>query len=78
MVEFLTQSESSVIDVLIDCNQNFKALFYKDKHIHNVHKSYPQLFLVDATYKLLDLRLPVYLLLVIDSNGLSEIARLFI
>ena len=34
--------------------------------------------LVDATYKLLGLRLPVYLLLVIDGDGLSEIAVLFI
>ena len=44
----------------------------------NACERYPQLLLVDATYKLLDLRLPVYLLLVINSNGLSEIEGLFI
>ena len=34
--------------------------------------------LVDATYKLLDLRLPVYLILVIDRDGFSEIVGLFL
>ena len=29
--------------------------------------------MVDATYKLLNLRLPLYLLLCIDGNGQSEI-----
>ena len=38
---------------------------------------FPQVILVDATYKLLDLRMPFYLLLVVDVNGLSKIIRLF-
>ena len=78
MVEFLKQKEGPVIDVLIDCNQNCKALFYQEKCMLNACERYPQLLLVDATYKFLDLRLPVYLLLVINSNGLSEIEGLFI
>ena len=39
---------------------------------------FPEVVLVDATYKLLDLRMPVYLLLVVDGNGLSEIIGLFL
>ena len=39
---------------------------------------YPEMKLVDATYKLLDLRLPVYLILVIDRDGFSEIVGLFL
>ncbi len=35
--------------------------------------AYPEFFCLDATYKLLDLRLPVYLMLFEDSNGQSEI-----
>jgi hypothetical protein len=31
------------------------------------------MILVDATYKLLELRMPVYLLMCIDGDGLSEI-----
>ena len=43
-----------------------------------VYERHPQLHLVDARYKPLDLRLPVYLLLVTDRNGLSEMVGLFI
>ena len=44
----------------------------------NMFDKYPEMILVDATYKLLDLRLPAYLLLVIDGNGYSEIVVLFL
>ena len=40
------------------------------KHAFN---AYPEIVLVDTTYKLLDLGLPVYLMLSEDSNGQSEI-----
>ena len=40
--------------------------------------AYPELLCLDATYKLLDLRLPIYLMLVEDSNGQSEIVAVCI
>ena len=43
-----------------------------------MYRKFPELILVDATYKLLDLRMPVYLVLCIDGNGLSEIVAMFI
>ena len=33
---------------------------------------------MDVTYKLLELRMPVYLMLAVDGNGLSEIVALFL
>ena len=36
-------------------------------------QAYPELLCLDATYKLLELGLPVYLMLCEDSNGMSEI-----
>lgn len=40
--------------------------------------AYPEFVCLDATYKLLDLRLPVYLMIVEDSNGQSEIVAVCI
>ena len=40
--------------------------------------SFPELLLVDATYKLNNLRMPVFLQLVIDGNGESEIVTVFV
>ena len=44
----------------------------------NLYNMFPEILLVDATYKLLDLRIPVYLLLTMNGNGLSKIVALFI
>ena len=43
-----------------------------------MYEKFPEMLLVDATYKLIDLRIPVYLLLMIDGDELSEIAALII
>jgi len=40
--------------------------------------SYPEVLCIDATYKLNDLRMPVYLMLTIDGNGQSDIVAVFI
>ena len=39
---------------------------------------FPERMLVDATYKLLDFRMPVYLLMMVDGNSLSKIVGWFL
>ena len=43
-----------------------------------VFAAYPQLVCVDATYMLLKLRFPVYVMLIEDGNSLSKIAAMFL
>ena len=43
-----------------------------------IYAHFPEILLVDATYKLLDLRMPVYLLMCIDGDGLDEVVAMFI
>lgn len=40
--------------------------------------SFPRGAFVDATYKLNDVRMPVYLMMCVDGNGQSEIVFLFL
>ena len=40
--------------------------------------AYPELLFIDATYKLNYLRIPVYLMMVEDDNGESEIVCIWI
>ena len=44
----------------------------------NVYSNFPELVMVDATYKLLDLHMPVYIMLAIDGEGSSEIVAIFV
>ena len=39
---------------------------------------FPELLLMDATYKLNDLRMPLYIMMIVDGNGKSEIVALWI
>ncbi len=39
---------------------------------------YPEVLMIDATYKLNELRMPLYLMMIVDSNGQSEIIATFL
>ena len=67
----------ATVDVLSDEEKDFKGLFFQDPLMKHTFNAYPEIVFVDATYKLLDLGLPVYLMLSEDSNGQSEIMCLF-
>ena len=46
--------------------------------MRNMFSAYPEIILVDATYKLNDLRLPLFVMMVVDGNGESEIVGLML
>ena len=46
--------------------------------MEQVFSAYPEILFIDATYKLLEIRFPVYLLLVEDGNGQSEVVAVFL
>lgn len=78
VIDYLRRKEGSKTEVLVDDEQNFKGLFYQDQYMYEIYEKLPELVLVDATYKLLELRMPLYLLLVVDGDGLSEVVAMFI
>ena len=51
----------------------FKGLFFQDAMMKDAFRAYPEIIFLDATYKLLELALPIYLFLCEDSNGQSEV-----
>ena len=61
------------VNVYSDNEKNFKRLFFQDGSMKQCFSSYSEIIFLDATYKLLQIGLPIYLLLCEDSNGLSEI-----
>ena len=78
VIGYLKKQAGCCTDVVVDEENNFKGLFYQDAHMQNIYTHFPEILLVDATYKLLDLRMPVYLLMGIDGDGLSEVVAMFI
>ena len=66
------------VDILVNNDDVLQGIYIQDEQMRQVFKAYPELLCVDATYKLLELRLPLYILLVEDGNGQSEVAAAFL
>lgn len=66
------------MEVYIDDEKNFNGLFYQDEEMRLIFDAFPEILLIDATYKLNNLRLPLYVMLAIDGNGESEIIGLML
>ena len=73
LVTFLKRKGTSTADITVDKDKEFRCLFYQDEKMKTTYGQFPKLLMVDATYKLLDLKMPVFALLVVDGHGLSEI-----
>ena len=67
----------STVEVFTDATDTFTSLFFQDSTMKSTFSSYPEVILVDATYKLTNLRMPVYLMMSIDGNGQGEIISVF-
>lgn len=66
------------MELLISHDNVLQGIFFQDKEMQQVLSAYPELVCIDATYKLLELRFPVYVMLVEDGNGQSEIVAIFL
>lgn len=66
------------MEILTDEDKTFSGLLFQDGLMKTTYAAYPEVLMVDATYKLIELRMPVYLMLVVDSNGQSEIVGVFL
>lgn len=56
----------------------FTGIFFQDYQMKLNFASYPEVLMIDATYKLNDLRMPLYLMMIVDANGQSEIIATFL
>lgn len=64
--------------MLVKDEDIFQGIYFQDEEMKNVFACYPELVCIDATYKLLELRCPLYIMLVEDGNGQSEVAAAFL
>ena len=63
----------ATVEAYCDEKKNFLGLFFQDRQMKQAFDAYPEFICLDATYKLLELGFPVYLMVCEDANGQSEI-----
>lgn len=61
------------VEVLSDEDDNFQGLFFQDATMKEDFCSNPEILFIDATYKLTELKLSVFLMMVEDSMGHCEV-----
>ena len=66
------------MNFLVNSDNDLHGIFFQDEGMKQAFAAYPELLCVDATYKLLELRLPLYIMLAEDGNGQSEIVCAFL
>ena len=68
----------AVVEISKDDNNVLSSIFFQKQSWQNMYPRYPELILIDATYKLNNLRMPMYILMAVDGNGESEIVALWL
>ena len=66
------------MEVLVNESNLLVGIYFQDVEMKQIFSAYPELICIDTTYKLLELRFPVYIMLVKDGNGQSEIVAVFL
>lgn len=74
-VYFVTGAD---VDIKCDNSGTIQTIFFQDAEMKRFFSLYPELILIDATYKLTNLRMPLYIVLAIGPNGESEIVAIFV
>lgn len=66
------------MEVSKDDNNVLSNVYFQTQGWKAIYARYPELILIDATYKLNNLRMPLYVMLVVDGNGKSEVVALWL
>lgn len=76
--EDLNKYEGVVAEIMVSEENVLEGIFIQDQRMQQYFDLYPEVIIVDATYKLNDRRMPLFVMLVIDGNGESQITALFL
>ena len=74
----LKEDPSVTLEVFADQDENLMGIFYQDNSMMQLYAAFPEVLFVDATHKVNELRMPLYIFLVCDGNGQSEIVAAFL
>ncbi|XP_039300754.1 uncharacterized protein LOC120356037 [Nilaparvata lugens] len=77
-LKYLQNKDGNIVEIVSNEENQFLGLFYQDIEMQRTYSTYPEILFVDAIYKVSNLRIPLYILIVEDGNGNSEIVALML
>ena len=77
-VSHLSKCNGAYVKLVTKGNSELRGLYFQDARMRNIFQTYPQFLCIDATYKVNDLRMPLYVLLIENGNGQNEIVGMWL
>lgn len=74
----LIKREGMIAEMFANEENELQGIYIQDERMRKYFMLHPELVIMDATYKVNDRRMPLFIMLVVDGNGESQIAALFI
>ena len=68
----------AVVEVTVNSENVLSGIYFQDGHMRETYQKFPEILFVDATHKLNELRMPLYVLLAEDGNGESHIVAVWL
>lgn len=65
------------MEIIVPEENVVNGIFFQDAEMRRMYDRFPEILFVDATYKLNDLHMPLYLFLIEDGNGESEVVSVW-
>lgn len=75
----LTKSDGMIAEIIASEEGNeLEGIYIQDERMRKYFSLYPELVIMDATYKVNDRRMPLFVVVIVDGNGETQIVALFI
>lgn len=78
VIDELTRFRSNIVKMFVDNNNELQGIFFQDERMKVYFDRYPELLIIDATYKLNNRRMPLLIMMIVDGTGQSQIVSLFV
>ncbi|KAJ8965977.1 hypothetical protein NQ314_003805 [Rhamnusium bicolor] len=78
VLNILEEYPNSYVKIMTDEVDTLQGIYFQTHQMKRCFSNYPELLLLDATHKLNNLRMPLYILMGIDGNGQVFVACTFI
>nr|CAH7743642.1 unnamed protein product [Callosobruchus chinensis] len=78
VVDFLEGQPESYVHAFTDANNVLQGIFFQNKQMMNYFSTYPELLVIDSTFKMTKSHIQLYVLLTADGNGEGLVVGSFI
>lgn len=78
LIELMVKIPNARVRIIRNENNDLVGVFFQDERMAHFYDKYPEIIFFDATHKLNNLDMPLFIQLCVDDNGETEIISLYV